>query len=100
MDVIFIEAVSIYDGANYIKPSSPIHKPCPDMEGLKNYDPDTPRDSAKTKRAHFLISKLREKHGIKKRVKPESKPLTYICTDEGCVEPWGAVSNAYSGEET
>lgn len=91
MDVIFKEAVSIYDGANYIKPSSPIHKPCPDMEGLKNYEPKT------TKRARFLISKLREKHGIRKRVKPTPKPLTYTCTEQGCIEPWEVINDQTRG---
>jgi len=87
MDVNYTPAKSIYDGANYIKPSSPIHKPCPSMEGMTNPDPK------KLERSCFLLQKLRDKHGIKKRVKPQSKPMTYTCTEAGCVEPWGAVSN-------
>ncbi|WP_017191174.1 hypothetical protein [Vibrio harveyi] len=83
-DVTYVVGKSIAD----LPISDPIHKPCPDMAGLENYDPE------KTQRACFLISKLREKHGIKKRVKPELKPLTYTCTKQGCIEPWGTVSNA------
>ncbi|EGQ7984220.1 hypothetical protein HJA60_004300 [Vibrio vulnificus] len=87
-DVEFMPAISIYDGENYTQPSSATHKPCPDMAGLENYDPE------KTERARFLISKLREKHGIRKRVKPKPNALTYTCTSQGCIEPWGTVSNA------
>ncbi len=76
MDVDFVPAKSIAD----LPITSPIHKPCPDMAGLVNYDP------SKTKRACFLISKLREKHGIRKRVEPVRKPLKYVCTAEGCYE--------------
>ncbi|MFZ3511211.1 hypothetical protein [Vibrio harveyi] len=83
-DVTYIVGKSIAD----LPINDPIHKPCPDMAGLVNYDPE------KTQRACFLISNLREKHGIKKRVKPEPKPLNYTCTNRGCIEPWGAVSNA------
>ncbi|CAK2740227.1 hypothetical protein [Vibrio crassostreae] len=81
-DVTYKEAVSIAE----LPITDPIHKPCPDMEGLKDFDPE------KTERARFLISKLREKHGIKKRVKPTPKPLNYNCTARGCIEPWGTVS--------
>ncbi len=70
--------------------TSPIHLPCPDMAGMENPDPK------KRARSCFLIQKLREKHGIKKRVKPQLKPLNYTCTERGCVEPWGAVNNAVS----
>ncbi|MFA0139520.1 hypothetical protein AB4408_21105, partial [Vibrio sp. 10N.261.46.B6] len=66
-DVNYKEAVSIAE----LPITDPIHKPCPDMEVLKDFDPE------KTERACFLISKLREKHGIKKRVKPTPKPLNY-----------------------
>lgn len=83
-DVNYKEAVSIAD----LPITDPIHKPCPDMAGLENYDPE------KTERACFLISKLREKHGIRKRVKPKPNALTYTCTEQGCIEPWGTVSNA------
>jgi hypothetical protein len=83
-DVDYTESVSSVD----LPICDPIHKPCPDMEGLKDFDPE------KTERARFLISKLREKHGIKKRVKPTPKPLNYTCTERGCIEPWGTVSNA------
>ena len=85
-DVTYIVGKSIAD----LPINDPIHKPCPDMAGLVNYDPE------KTQRACFLISKLREKHGIKKRVKPSAKPLNYRCTHEGCVEPWGTINNAKS----
>lgn len=78
----YVESVSIV----HLPITDPIHQPCPDMEALKDFDPE------KTERACFLISKLREKHGIKKRVRPEPKPLTYTCTERGCIEPWGTVS--------
>ncbi|CAK2037570.1 hypothetical protein [Vibrio crassostreae] len=81
-DVDYTESVSSVDLPIY----DPIHKPCPDMEGLKDFNPE------KTERARFLISKLREKHGIKKRVKSTPKPLNYTCTERGCIEPWGTVS--------
>lgn len=81
-DATYKEAVSIAD----LTITDPIHKPCPDMAGLEDYDPE------KTKRARFLISKLREKHGIRKRVKPTPKPLTYTCTEQGCIEPWEIIS--------
>ncbi|CAK1953344.1 conserved hypothetical protein [Vibrio crassostreae] len=81
-DVDYTESVSSVD----LPICDPIHKPCPDMEGLKDFDPE------KTERARFLISKLREKHGIKKRVKPIPKPLNYTCTERGCLEPWGMVN--------
>ncbi len=83
MDVTFKKGKSIAD----LPVTSPIHKRCPDMAAFVNYDP------SKTQRACFLISKLREKHGIKKRVKREPKPMNYTCTTNGCVEPWGEVSN-------
>nr|WP_237733861.1 hypothetical protein [Vibrio fluvialis] len=64
------------------------------MAGLVNYDPK------KTDRARSLISELRKKLGIQKRVtsKRISKPLNYTCTERGCIEPWGAVSNAMQGQ--
>ncbi|WP_414931834.1 hypothetical protein [Vibrio europaeus] len=67
--------------------SDSIHLPCPDMAGMADPDPK------KLERSRFLLQKLREKHGIKKRAKPQSNPMTYTCTEVGCVEPWGAVSN-------
>ncbi|MCG9728089.1 MULTISPECIES: hypothetical protein [Vibrio oreintalis group] len=67
--------------------SDPIHLPCPDMAGMANPDPK------KLERSCFLLQKLREKHGIKKRAKPQSKPMTYTCTKAGCIEPWGTISN-------
>lgn len=85
-DIEFVPAISIYDGAQYVQHLSLIHKPCPDMAGLKNYDP------SKTERACFLISKLREKFGIKKHVRREAKPLLYTCTADGCIEPNGNVN--------
>ena len=70
--------------------TSPAHLPCPDMAGTANPDP------LKRKRSLFLIGKLREKHGIQKRkqAKSSSTCLEYVCTEEGCIEPWGAVNNA------
>lgn len=90
MDVDYQEAVSIVE----LPITSPIHKPCPSMAGLVNYDPK------KTDRARSLIPELREKLGIQKHVtsKRISKPLNYICTERGCIEPWGAVSNAMQGQ--
>lgn len=67
--------------------SDPIHLPCPDMAGMVNPDPE------KLKRSRFLLQKLREKHGIKKSVKSKSNPMNFICTENGCIEPWGDVSN-------
>lgn len=63
MDVTFKEGKSIAD----LPITDPIHKPCPNMAGLEDYDPK------KTERALFLIAKLREKHGIKKRVESTQK---------------------------
>lgn len=90
MDVDYKEAISIAD----LPITNPIHKPCPTMAGLENYEP------TKTQKACFLISELREKLGIKKRVTPKrtSKPLNYICTCRGCIEPWGAVNNSTEGK--
>ncbi len=84
-DIDFRPAVSIYDDG--IIATSPSHLPCPDMPALESYDP------SKTQRAQFLLSKLREKHGIKKRTKPTQRPMTYLCTSQGCIESWGSVSN-------
>ncbi|MCG9628581.1 hypothetical protein L1D34_27605 [Vibrio mediterranei] len=81
-DITYKEAASSAD----LPITNPIHKPCPDMAAFEHFD------SKKTDKARFLISKLREKHGIKKRVKPQPKPLTYTCTERGCIEPWGTVS--------
>lgn len=77
MDVSYKPGKSIVD----LPVSDPIHAPCPDMAGMQNPDPKC------RERACFLISKLREKHGIQKRVKP-SKPLNYVCTGKSCKEPW------------
>jgi hypothetical protein len=63
--------------------TDPIHAPCPDMVGAANTDPK------KKQRSIFLLEKLREKHGIKKRVKPEPNPLNYVCTESECLEKWG-----------
>ena len=87
-DVTFIPAKSTAD----LPITSPIHKPCPDMAGMENPDPK------KRERARFLVSKLREKHGIKKRVKCNSQPMNYVCSEKGCVDPWGSVSNANPGD--
>ncbi len=77
-DVDYCPAISIAD----LPITSPIHKPCPDMVGLADYEPD------KTERARSQLSKLRETLGIRKRVKPTKTPLTYVCTEQGCLEPW------------
>jgi len=83
MDVEFNTGESIAD----LPITDPIHAPCPDMAALRNFDP------RKTNRACFLISKLREKHGIKKRTQHETRSLNYTCTEQGCIEPWGEVNN-------
>lgn len=69
--------------------TSILHRPCPDLAGLVNYDPK------KTQRALFLLNKLRDKYGFRTR-KPKtvSQPMNYVCTHLGCIEPWGSVSNA------
>lgn len=82
-EVNFQAAQSIAD----LPITSPIHAPCPDMEGMKDPDPK------KRERACYLLSKLREKHGIKRRVKSSAQPMNYVCHENGCVEPWGAVNN-------
>lgn len=70
--------------------TSPAHLPCPDMAGMENPDPQ------KRQRSLFLLGKLREKHGIPKHKSAASNSacLEYVCTEEGCIEPWGAVNNA------
>lgn len=60
--------------------SSPIHKLCPDMQGMVCPDP------RKRRRSIFLIQKLREKHGLDKRSKRKAKPLNYSCDESDC---WG-----------
>lgn len=89
-DIHYCQGTSIYtnSGKYAVPATSPCHKPCDDMEGMKDVDPK------KTVRASFLISKLREKHGIGKQVHSKPQPLKYVCTEQGCVEPWGSVSNA------
>ncbi len=87
-DVTYKEAVSSIE----LPITDPIHKPCPDMAALENFD------VKKTERARFLISKLREKHGIRKRVQSEPRPLTYTCTEHGCIESWGSVNNEKEGQ--
>lgn len=57
MDVKFNQGKSIVD----LPITNPIHAPCPDMAGMVDVDPN------KCKRGLFLIDKLREKHGLKKR---------------------------------
>ncbi|WP_338116638.1 hypothetical protein [Vibrio brasiliensis] len=89
-DIEYNPSQSIYaDNGQYaMTATSPCHKPCADMAGMVNPDP------SKTERARFLLAKLREKHGIKKRSKRDHKPMTYTCTAQGCIEPWGSVNNA------
>ncbi|ODS05223.1 hypothetical protein [Vibrio scophthalmi] len=72
----FAQAKSIVD----LPITDLIHAPCPDMVAYENYDPQ------KTRRAQFLIQKLREKHGLKKPEKKPAKPLNYRCTEQGCIE--------------
>ncbi|NAW63903.1 MULTISPECIES: hypothetical protein [Photobacterium] len=57
----------------------PIHAPCPDMAGMVSPDPE------KRQRAVFLLGKLREKHGIRKRTYTP-RPMNYKCTPTGCYE--------------
>lgn len=84
-DINYCESSSIYtENGKYAMPAtSPSHMPCPDMQGLANYDPE------KTKRARFLLSKLREKHGLIKHEQPEKKTLShqYKCNEDGCFGP-------------
>lgn len=89
-DIEYRQGISIYtDSGKYaITATSLCHKPCQDMAGTVNPDP------SKTERARYLLSKLREKHGIRKRERRFLKPMNYSCTTQGCIEPWGTVSNA------
>lgn len=65
-DVDYCPAISIYrEDGEYVSVSSPCHKPCKDMEGMREPDP------AKRQRAIFLLGKLREKHGIGKPKEPK-----------------------------
>ncbi len=85
VDMDYQEAVSI----TKLPITDPIHKPCQTMAGMEDYNP------SKTQKARFFISELRKQHGIKKRVSTQrtARPLTYICTQYGCIESWGAISN-------
>ncbi len=85
-DIDFCPSVSI----EHLPITSPVHLPCPDMAGMENPDP------SKRQRSLFLLGKLREKHGIHKRerVSSSSACFEYVCTEEGCIEPWGTVNNA------
>jgi len=58
MDINFNEGKSIAE----LPISNPIHAPCPDMAGMVDFDPE------KCKRGLFLLGKLREKHGLKRKV--------------------------------
>ncbi|RCR58445.1 hypothetical protein DTW68_24915 [Vibrio harveyi] len=71
----------------YLPITDPIHLPCPDMEGLINFDP------IKAHRSCCLIAEIRKRHGLQQRVRVQPKPLTYVCTECGCIEPWGTVNN-------
>lgn len=84
-DVTYKEPVS----ASELPITDPIHAPCPDMAGMTEFDAN------KLNNARFLISKLRQQHGINKPVnhKRMTRPLNYTCTERGCIEPWGEVNN-------
>ncbi|WP_182032930.1 hypothetical protein [Vibrio diabolicus] len=81
-DVNYCHGISIYD--NDVRATSPIHMPCPDMEGLSDFDPK------KTERSLSRMEMLREELGLNKRQRQSSNnaPLNYICTESKCLEPW------------
>ncbi|WCE30115.1 hypothetical protein [Vibrio sp. SCSIO 43137] len=56
MDIDFNPGKSIEE----LPITSPCHAPCPDMEGMKNFD------VSQNQRRLFLLDKLREKHGLKR----------------------------------
>ena len=81
-DVEYCPAISIYDKG--VRATSPTHMPCPDMEGLSDFDP------VKTERSLSRMEVLRKELGLNKRQRQSSKngPLNYICTEDKCLDPW------------
>lgn len=84
-DINYCESESIYTESGHyaIAATSPCHKPCEDMAGMKDVDPKKIRQSALT------IQKLREEHGLNKRQHTQNglNPLRYLCTETDCVGP-------------
>lgn len=83
MDVEF----NVGDSIANLPITDPIHKPCPDMEGMNNPTPERRENSL------FHLNIVREKLGFKEPQKDEPSPLHYTCTKRGCIEPWGDVNN-------
>lgn len=84
-DINYCQSGSIYteSGTYAVAATSPCHKPCEDMEGMKNIDPN------KTRRSALIIQKLREKHGLNKDrfEAKKAKPLAYRCSETECLGP-------------
>lgn len=84
-DTNYCESESIYteNGEYAIAATSPCHKPCEDMAGMKDVDPN------KTRRSALIIQKLRDRHGLNKSRQGErnSNPLSYRCTETDCSGP-------------
>lgn len=79
-DVSYQPAVSIYSGS--VEDTLLAHRPCPDMEGVANYDPQ----NAVRGQAH--IESLRAKFGLRaQRQKKQGNPLGYVCTEHECTGP-------------
>lgn len=76
-DITYCPGQSIAD----LPITSPLHLPCENMAGMENPDPD------KTEKSLQSLEELRAKHGIRRRVKPEAKPMDYICTETTCLPP-------------
>ncbi|WP_083199078.1 hypothetical protein [Aliivibrio logei] len=60
----------------------PIHAPCPTMEGMKEPSHERRVNS------RSIIKKLRSKYGFTKKVKPQARPLNYVCTNSRCLDSW------------
>lgn len=84
-DINYCHSESIYtESGNYaVTATSPCHKPCEDMEGMKDLDPN------KTRRSALIIQKLRDQHGLNKSHQGDrsSNPLSYRCTETECSGP-------------
>ena len=79
-DVSYQPAVSIYSGD--VEDSLLAHRPCPDMEGMANYDPK----NAVLGQTH--IDSLRARFGLKAQTqKKQGNPLSYRCTEKECIGP-------------
>lgn len=76
-DITYCPGQSIVD----LPITSPAHLACPDMVGMENIDPD------KIEKSLQSLEELRAKHGLRRRVKPEAKPMDYICTETTCLPP-------------